>query len=124
MTIVNTAANGKKLLIEELSASSGLPTEKVEPIYDKAIEVFDVAFKKKVVWMVVALFALSLGFLWFGLWWIATEEYSLLHSKPPVVKTPIITERLLLALIAGTVTQISVAFIFMVKYLFGDKKAE
>jgi hypothetical protein len=121
MPIISNQEDSEKLL-HEISGESGLPPEKAAIFYKAAKNVIGADIKKKVIWMVVGLFSLSLIVLWAFLWWIAAEEYSLLRCEPSVVKPPIITERLLLALIAGTVTQISVAFIFMVKYLFSNNE--
>lgn len=91
MPLLDNTKQARENLLRELSTLSDMTPEKIDPILKRTEEAFGIEFKKKVVWMVVALFAFSLGFLWLGLWWIATEEYSLLHSKPPVVKSPIIT---------------------------------
>lgn len=122
MPVLNTTDSAREALLKELTNSSSADN----PLAIKAIEKFeesiDVSFKKRIIYIVVFIFFISVLTLWAGLWWVASKEYDLINAKIISVENKIVTEKILLALIAGTVTQVSLSFGLMIKFLFSKPK--
>lgn len=118
MPVLDTSDKARKALLLELTSSSNIAVPEATKAIKKFEDDIDVGFKKKIIWVVVAIFFISVITLWAGLWWIASREYDLINNKIISLDNRIITEKLLLALIAGTVTQVSLSFGLMMKFLF------
>jgi hypothetical protein len=120
MPLIDTSKTAREALLRELSSQGPEPERAIDK-YDNSI---GITFKKKIVIIVVCIFLVSVVSLWFGLWWVGSQEYALLRDKIILPGDRIITERLLLALIAGTVTQVSISFGLMMKYLFSKGRTD
>lgn len=122
MPVLNTTDTAREALLKELTNSSSADNPQAIKAIEKFEESIDVSFKKRIIYIVVFIFFISVLTLWAGLWWVASKEYDLINAKIISVENKIVTEKILLALIAGTVTQVSLSFGLMIKFLFSKPK--
>lgn len=124
MPVFNTTDSAREALLNELMINSSPNTPEALKAIEKFEERINISFKKKIISIVVVMFFMSVLTLWAGLWWVGSNEYELIKLKIISPDGRIVTERLLLALIAGTVTQVSISFGLMIKYLFQGEKMD
>ena len=122
MPVLNTTDSAREALLQELTNSSSVDNPQAIKAIEKFEESIDVSFKKRIIYIVVFIFFISVLTLWAGLWWVASKEYDLINARIISVENKIVTEKILLALIAGTVTQVSLSFGLMIKFLFSKPK--
>lgn len=78
-------------------------------------------FKMVVMTFVLMTFVVSVLYFWYGLSWVAGKEFELL-SEGKIKKTTVITEKVILFLISGTVIEMAIAFGLTMRFLFERQK--
>lgn len=115
-------------LIAELAKSDGDVDEQLKKVneFGKAVRKeerkgFGIKFKMLVVSAVLLTFVFGNLASWYMIYRFAYAEFNLIE-KNIVLSNRLITEKVILATIAGTIIQISAAFGFIVRYLFPPEK--
>jgi hypothetical protein len=122
MKIINTSEQARQELVSDLFGIN--KPENIQEVLNKYDDKVDIAFKKKIIYIVLGIFVVSVGVLWSGLGWVAYSDHVFIEKELITPSERIITEKVLFALIAATVTQVSISFGLMMKYLFSENDAQ
>ena len=118
----------RDLLVAELSKNDGNVAERLKNLEDFTKDVkqearkdFSLWFKMFVVTAVLATFIFGNIASWILIYRFANTEFELIKEGVDL-SSRLITEKVILATIAGTIIQVSAAFGFIVRYLFPPEK--
>jgi hypothetical protein len=127
MIIDRTAeARGNLIAVLKGAGDSHVSSKKIDEAVEALEESIGVGTKKAVIYIVVLLFVVSVGFLWLIFINMYSDELRLLEKGTIKPQDRIIDSKVLMTIIAGTVTQVSISFGSIMYFLFKvqDKKIE
>lgn len=119
MRVINTSEAARRELIDGLFGTSTPPAD-AEMAVNNFEQRLGISFKKKIISAVTIIFIVSVAVLWTGIGWVAYTDYIFLSSKIITASDRVVNEKVLLALIAGTVAQVSISFGLLMKYMFSN----
>lgn len=119
--VITTSESARKELIQGLFPSTQPPAN-AKAVFDGYDQQMDITFKKKIIVAVTSIFIVSVAVLWLGIIAVAITDYIYISSEIIIASERVVTEKVLFALIAGTVTQVSISFGFMIKYMFSKQE--